>query len=75
MEPAPLPEYLTLFDALVRWGNPVLLDALREVECSHIAMELMIYPEPKLTSQADWRKPSSDDWLRGSTTFLRLDVA
>lgn len=65
---------LTLYDAVVQWCDPALVDRIREAERDLIAHEHQQYPRPKLTHPTEWRQPTNRSWMI-ETSYVALDAA
>lgn len=59
-------EGLTLLDAILRWGNPAFVEAIRAAERRHTLHELRSFSRPKLTLPQEWRSPGRNDWKIGT---------
>ncbi len=66
---------LTMVEALVEWCDPHLVEAVRIEERRYTATELAIWPEPKLSPQDQWRRPTGQNWMIGETRYSLLRLA
>jgi hypothetical protein len=72
--PGPASGRLTMADALIRWCDTSLVEAVRAEERRHTAIELALWPEPKLSSSDEWRQPTKNSWMAGGLPITGLSA-
>ena len=70
MECADEAEHLALFEAMVQWCDPAIVERIRVEERNNIPFHLHQFPAPKLLPEAEWLQPKSGAWSTGGELAL-----
>lgn len=68
-------ERLSLFDALLHWVDPQLIENIRGEERRRTAWDLATLRWPRLIKTDECRQPSSTGWMAGGVDFVMLEAA